>query len=69
MKQSDRNKPRQCPICGNIKIAEILYGMPGYTPELRKLLEDEEIVQDRFDSMLPTYKVMMTGFVIHPTVD
>jgi hypothetical protein len=25
--------------------------------------------QDRFDSMLPTYKVMMTGFVIHPTVD
>jgi len=36
-------KPRKCPICGG-KVANIFYGMPRFTDELQKALEEKRIV-------------------------
>ena len=39
-----KRKPRKCPACGSKKIASIMYGMPFFSPELEKDLEDGRIV-------------------------
>ncbi len=32
-------KPPTCPRCGHTSLAEILYGLPDFSPELREKLE------------------------------
>jgi hypothetical protein len=39
-----KRKPKKCPSCGSAKIARILYGMPDFSPELEKDLEEGRIV-------------------------
>jgi hypothetical protein len=39
-KVTAESKPRKCPKCGCKKIADILYGMPAFSPELRKDLDE-----------------------------
>jgi len=39
-----KRKPRKCPVCGTGKIAEILYGLPVFNPELDKKLKEGDIV-------------------------
>ena len=34
----------KCPQCGSEKIADILYGYPGFSPELDKLLDKGKVV-------------------------
>jgi hypothetical protein len=43
MKTSFSGKPRKCPNCGSRKIAAYLYGMPAYTPDLEKELQQGTI--------------------------
>ena len=38
-----KRKPRKCPQCGSAKIANILYGLPIFSPELEKELKDGKI--------------------------
>ena len=38
-----KRKPRKCPQCGSAKIADILYGLPIFSPELEKELKDGKI--------------------------
>jgi hypothetical protein len=38
-----KRKPRKCPQCGSTKIADILHGMPDYSPDLEKRIEDGRI--------------------------
>ena len=38
-----RRKPRKCPQCGSAKIADILYGLPIFSPELDKSLKEGKI--------------------------
>jgi primosomal protein N' len=33
-------KPRKCPNCGSKSIAEILYGMPAYSEDLQKKMDE-----------------------------
>ena len=37
-------KPRRCPTCGSHKIATYLYGMPHYSAELKKALDEGSVV-------------------------
>lgn len=37
-------KPKRCTKCGSKKIAKILFGLPTYSPELKRQLEAGEIV-------------------------
>lgn len=37
-------KPKKCTKCGSKKIAKILYGLPAFSPELKRQLESGEIV-------------------------
>ena len=39
-----KRKPRKCPQCGSAKIADILYGLPAFSPELDKSLKEGKIV-------------------------
>ena len=38
-----KRKPKKCPQCGSTKIADILYGLPDYSPEFEKRIEDGKI--------------------------
>ena len=38
-----KRKPRKCPQCGSSRIANILYGMPEFSPEFEKRIEDGKI--------------------------
>ena len=38
-----KRKPRKCPQCGSSRIANILYGMPEFSPELDKSLKEGKI--------------------------
>jgi len=38
-----KRKPQKCPQCGSAKIANILYGLPIFSPELDKSLKEGEI--------------------------
>ena len=37
-------KPKKCPQCKSNKVANILYGMPGFSEELEKDLEESKII-------------------------
>lgn len=37
-------KPTACPSCGGPRVAEILYGLPHFTPELERALDEGQIV-------------------------
>jgi hypothetical protein len=39
-----KRKPRKCSQCGSSRIAVILYGMPEFSPELKKSLDEGDIV-------------------------
>jgi hypothetical protein len=43
MKYNSVKKPTRCPVCGSEKIAEILYGLPAFSPELDKMIKDHKI--------------------------
>ena len=38
-----KRNPRKCPQCGSSRIANILYGMPEFSPEFEKRIEDGKI--------------------------
>ena len=38
-----KRKPKKCPQCGSTKIADILYGLPDYSPEFEKRIEGGKI--------------------------
>jgi hypothetical protein len=44
MKNEFSRKPSKCPECGPGKIADIHYGMPGFSNELQKEMESGRIV-------------------------
>jgi primosomal protein N' len=44
MKYKSVKKPDKCPKCGSDKIADILYGLPAFSPSLEKMIEDQDIV-------------------------
>ena len=37
------NKPSVCPVCHSKRIANILYGLPAYTVDLRKALAEGRV--------------------------
>lgn len=41
---SQPDAPSQCPACGSTKLAAILYGLPDFSPELRRKLDDGIVV-------------------------
>ena len=41
--ESER-EPRKCPKCGSTKIATFLYGMPAFSDQLQKDLDEGKIV-------------------------
>ncbi len=43
MRYECSRKPEKCPACGFANIAEILYGLPAFSPELEKDLNDGRI--------------------------
>jgi hypothetical protein len=44
MKYKSVKKPDKCPECGSSKIAEILFGLPAFSPSLEKKVKTREIV-------------------------
>ena len=44
MKYKSAKKPKVCHECGSEKIARILYGLPVYTEDISKKVENNEIV-------------------------
>lgn len=44
MMVSVARKPRKCPNCGSHMIATYLYGMPHFSTELEKALDDGSVV-------------------------
>ena len=38
-----RKKPKKCPECGSVKIADILYGYPDFSKELERDIEDGRV--------------------------
>jgi hypothetical protein len=43
MKYKSIKKPDKCPECGSGKIAEILYGLPVFSPGLEKKINEDKI--------------------------
>jgi hypothetical protein len=43
-KVTAKRKPKKCPKCEGTKIADIQYGMPDFSPELRMDLDEGKIV-------------------------
>ena len=39
-----KRKPRMCPQCDSRRVARILYGMPAFNEELRRQIEEGEVV-------------------------
>lgn len=39
-----KSKPKTCPNCGSEKIADILWGYPGYSEEMEKQIEEGKLV-------------------------
>ena len=39
-----KRKPRKCKNCGSNRIADILFGLPAFTPELKAQLDNGKIV-------------------------
>jgi rubrerythrin len=44
MKYKSAKKPDKCPECGSDRIADILYGLPSFSPSLRKEIEEDKRV-------------------------
>ena len=36
--------PNECPLCHSQRVARILYGLPDFTPELGKTLDEDRVV-------------------------
>jgi hypothetical protein len=43
MKYKSTKKPDKCPECGSSKIAQILYGLPVFSPGLEKKINENKI--------------------------
>lgn len=41
---TSKHKPMTCPACGSKKIADILWGYPGYSEEMEKQIEEGKLV-------------------------
>ena len=41
-----KNENLRCPECGSNNIAEILWGLPAFTDELKKSLDEGKVVLD-----------------------
>ena len=39
-----KRKPRKCPVCGVASIANILYGMPVFNPQLERKLAEKKVI-------------------------
>lgn len=39
-----KRKPRRCPACGSTRVASILYGMPLFSEDLQRRLDDGTVV-------------------------
>jgi hypothetical protein len=44
MKYKSAKKPDKCPECGSEKIANIMYGLPAFSPSLKEKIKDDKIV-------------------------
>jgi len=40
----DRDKPAECPACGADRVARVVYGLPLFTTELERDLEEGRVV-------------------------
>jgi hypothetical protein len=38
------SKPEKCPDCGSDRVASILYGLPGFTGDLKRRLDAGEVI-------------------------
>jgi len=58
-------KRRTCPRCGSKRVAEILYGMPLWSPELEAMVDAGEIVpggcEVMVDAPMPAYQCLDCG--------
>ena len=39
MRHISLDRPGICPACGSVRVSEIIYGLPSFTPELEKELD------------------------------
>jgi len=39
-----KQKPHKCPVCGYTIIADILFGMPAFDPEMKKEINEGRLV-------------------------
>lgn len=37
------HRPEKCPLCGSAKVAPILYGLPNFTDELERALDEGKV--------------------------
>ncbi len=44
MKYKSAIKPERCPECGSNKIANILYGLPVYSDDLKQRIKENKVV-------------------------
>lgn len=44
MRYKSVQKPKNCPKCGSGRIADILYGLPAFSEELQKDLDEGRVV-------------------------
>jgi hypothetical protein len=43
MKHEYLLKPKECPVCGSSRVADILYGLPAFSPKLEEDLDTDRI--------------------------
>jgi hypothetical protein len=44
MRHVSPERPGKCPACGSARVAEIIYGLPAFSPELEEALESGRTV-------------------------
>lgn len=44
MRYENKRKPRECPSCGSNRVSEILHGMPAFSDELEKEMNEGRVV-------------------------
>lgn len=44
MRYRSAQKPEKCPKCGSERIAEILFGLPAFSDELQKDIDEGRVV-------------------------
>ena len=58
---SVKSKPEKCPLCGSPKVAPIQYGLPAFTPELIKAMDEGRIVLGGCIPAGPSWKCVDCG--------